>query len=112
MNNNGSKRIISLVPVSLVGHDVVEVITSDESIIIEVSFEKHVVKIVFRQVFSQILGDLFQFQSGNLTLNKSIVTALLTSNDDQTLSISARLSLSLILAVASLKNSANSIPPD
>ena len=38
--------------------------------------------------------------------------ALLISNDWNTLSTSALLSLSLSLAVASLKNSAKSIPPD
>ena len=103
---------LSLVPIGLVGHDVVEIITGDKSIIVEVGFEEHVVELVFGEVLSQLLGDLLEFQGCDLALSYRIITALLASNEPQTLSISVLLSLSLILAVASLKNSGNSIPPD
>ena len=103
---------LSLVPISLVGHDVVEIITGDKSIVIKVGFEEHVVELVFREILSQLLGNLLEFHGCDLALSYQRITALLTSKDVQTLSISALLSLSLILAVASLKNSGNSIPPD
>jgi hypothetical protein len=106
------QRSRSLIPIGFVGHDVVEVITSDESIIIEVSFEEHMVDLVFGKVLSQFLSDLLEFSGGDLSLNYIKITDRLTSNEPQTFSISARLSLSLILAVANLKNSAKSIPPD
>ena len=69
MNNNGASGSFSLVPIGLVGHDVVEIITSDESIIIEVSFEKHVVDLILRKVLSQFLSNIFQLQSGYFSLN-------------------------------------------
>ena len=102
----------SLFPVDLVGHDVVEVISHNETIVVEVSLFEHVVDLFFGKVLAQVLSDLLELQSGDLALSNKNITALLTSNEAQTLSISARLSLSLILAVASLKNSGNSIPPD
>jgi len=59
------------------------------------------------------LGDFFQFQGCEFTLRLIIIfTALLISNDWNTFYTSALLSLSDILAVANLKNSAKSIPPD
>jgi len=102
----------SLFPIGLVGHDVVEILSSDESIIIEVSFEEHVVQLFVREVFSELFGNFLELQSCDLALSYQIITDLLASNDPQTLSVSDRASLSLILAVASLKNSGNSIPPD
>ena len=106
------KCAASLVPINLVGHDVVKVVTGDESILIEVSFVEYVVPFVVTHVFSELLTDLFQLQCGDFSLYQLKHTALLTSNEDQTLSISALLSFSPNLAVASLKNSGNSIPPD
>lgn len=69
------------------GHDVVEIVRGDKSIIIKISLEEHVVDLVFSQVFSQFLGDLLEFSGGDFALNKIIVTDLLTSNDPQTFSI-------------------------
>lgn len=102
----------SLVPVDLVGHDVVEVISSHETVLVQVSFAENVIDLIFAQVLSQITGNFLEFVHSNFTLDKSKNTERFTSKDPQTLSISARLSFSPNLAVASLKNSAKSMPPD
>ena len=110
--NKWSRYALSLFPINFVAHDIVEVVSSHESVFIEVGFRENVVDLVISEVFSKFLGDLFKFEGCDLSLNKAIITDLLTSNEPQTLSISARLSFSPNLAVASLKNSAKSIPPD
>lgn len=46
------------------GHDVVEIITSDKSIIIEVSLGEDMLNFIISQVFSQILSNLFEFKGG------------------------------------------------
>jgi len=102
----------SLFPVDLVGHDVVKVITGDETIVIEISLVEHVVPFVLGEILAQFLSNFLEFVNGDLALHHISSTDLLTSNEPQTLSISARLSFSPNLAVASLKNSAKSIPPD
>ena len=109
---NVQEDALSLVPVDLVSHDVVEVIGSDETVLVEVSLREDVIDLLLSQVLSQILRDLLQLVGGDLALNNLKITARLTSKEFQTLSISARLSFSPNLAVASLKNSAKSIPPD
>lgn len=102
----------SLFPIYFVGEDVVEVIGGDKSIIIEVGLDEDLFNFFIIEVFSEILGNFFEFESGDFSLDKKQITALLISNDFQTLSTSSLLSLSLSLAVASLKNSLKSIPPD
>lgn len=102
----------SLLPIYFVGEDVVEVVGSDESVVIEVGLHEDLLNLLVVEVFSEVLGNLLQLVGGDLALNKWIITALLISKDVHTLSTSALLSLSLSLAVASLKNSAKSIPPD
>lgn len=94
------------------GQDVVEVISGNETIVIKIGLDKNLLDFLIVQILSKILGDLLQLVGGDLSLNEIIVTALLTSKEVHTLSTSALLSLSLSLAVASLKNSAKSIPPD
>jgi hypothetical protein len=101
-----------LFPIDLVGEDVVEIIGSDETIIIKISLHKNLLDFLIIEVLTEVLGDLLQLVSGDLSLNHIILTALLMSKEVHTLSTSALLSLSLSLAVASLKNSAKSIPPD
>ena len=64
------KCAASLVPINLVGHDVVKVVTGDESILIEVSFVEYVVPFVVTHVFSELLTDLLQLQSGDFSLHK------------------------------------------
>ena len=99
-------------PIDLVGQDVVEVIGGNETIVIKIGLDENLFDFLIVQILSKILGDLLQLVGGDLSLNETIVTALLTSKEVHTLSTSALLSLSLSLAVASLKNSAKSIPPD
>ena len=94
------------------GQDVVKVVSSHETIIIKISLHENLLDFLVSQVFTKIFGDLLEFVGGDLSLNKPKITALLISNEVHTLSTSALLSLSLSLAVASLKNSAKSIPPD
>ena len=101
-----------MLPIDLVGEDVVEVIGSDETIIIEIGLHKDLLDFLVIEVLSEVLGDFFELVGGDLSLNHIILTALLMSKEVQTLSTSVLLSLSLSLAVASLKNSAKSIPPD
>ena len=110
--NECSRGCQSLIPIDLVSHDVVKVVGSHESVIVEVCLREDMVDLLLSQVLSQILRDLLQLVGGNLALNKVRFTARLTSKEFQTLSISALLSFSPSLAVASLKNSAKSIPPD
>ena len=102
----------SLFPVDLVGHDVVEVITGDEAVVIEIGLVEHVVPLVLSEVLAQFLADFLELVNSDLALRYINGTDLLTSNEPHTLSISARLSVSPSLAVASLRNSAKSIPPD
>ena len=51
------------------GHDVVEIVRCDESIIIEISLEEHMVNLVFGQILSQFLSNLFELSGGDLALN-------------------------------------------
>lgn len=100
------------VPVYFVGHDVVEILGSDESVFVEVSFIEHVLVLLLAQVLAQVLADLLEFESGELALNYATFTDRLGSKALKTLLISALESFSPILAVASLRNSAKSMPPD
>ena len=106
------KSVSNSVPVNSVGHDVVEVLGCDESVFVEVGFIEHVVVLLLSQVLAQVLADLLEFESCELSLNYATVTDRLGSKALKTLLISALVSFSPILAVASLRNSAKSIPPD
>ena len=68
--------IESLFPVNLVGHDVVEVISGYESIIVQISLGENVLNFIISQVLSQFLGDLLQLQSGESTLKLKILLRL------------------------------------
>ena len=68
---NGCKSnllIESLFPVNLVGHDVVEIVSGNESIIIQISLGENVLNFIISQVFSQFSSDLLQLQSCESTL--------------------------------------------
>jgi molybdopterin-binding protein len=68
---NGRKSnlwIESLFPVNLVGHDVVEIVSGDESIIIQIGLGEDVLNFIISQVLSQFSSDLLQLQSGESTL--------------------------------------------
>ena len=102
----------SLVPVDLVGHDVVEVVGSDEAVVVEVGLHEDLLDFLVSEVLAEVVGDLLELVDGEFALDYGKDTALLMSKDTKTLSTSALLSLSDSLAVASLRNSAKSIPPD
>lgn len=68
--------IESLFPVNFVGHDVVEIVSSDESIIVQISLGEDVLNFIISQVLSQFLGDLLQLQSGESTLKLKILLRL------------------------------------
>lgn len=106
------KIIGSLIPINFVGHDVVEIIASHEAVLVQIGLAEDMIDLILGKVLSQLSCNLLQLVHSDLSLNKIIATDRLTSNEPQTLSISARLSFSPSLAVASLKNSAKSIPPD
>ena len=77
----------SLVPVDLVGHDVVKVVGHHKSIIVEVSLVENVVPLVVRKVLAQFLTHLLQLGNSYLPLNQTNNTARLMSNEAHTLSI-------------------------
>lgn len=94
------------------GHDVVKIFGSDETVLVEVGSLEHVLDFLVGHILSDVMGDLFQLEGGEFALNYAIVTDRLGSKALNTLLISARLSFSPILAVARRRNSAKSIPPD
>ena len=55
-------------------HGVVEVLGCDESVFVEVGFIKHVVVLLLSQVLAQVLADLLEFESCELSLDYTIVT--------------------------------------
>lgn len=65
----------SLIPVNSVSHDVVEVITSHKSIIIEIRLNKHFFYLLICQVLAQILSHFLQLQHcySTLILNKYLL---------------------------------------
>lgn len=93
-------------------HNIVEVVNCDEAIIVKISLRENVVELFFCEVLSEIFSHFLQLVNSDLSLNYNNITDLFTSKEFQTFSISALLSLSPSLAVASLKNSAKSMPPD
>ena len=59
----------SFVPVDAVGHNVVEVFGSDETILVKVGLGEGGLDFFVSQVFSQILGHFFQFHPSEFTLS-------------------------------------------
>ena len=59
----------SLVPVDLVGHDVVEVFEGDEAVVVEVCALDHGLDVLVVDVLADVLGDLFEFEAGEFTLS-------------------------------------------
>ncbi len=69
INGRKSNMLIeSLFPVNLVGHDVVEIVSGNESIIIQIGLGENVLNFIISQVLSQFSSDLLQLQSGESTL--------------------------------------------
>jgi hypothetical protein len=42
----------SLLPIDLVSHDIVEIVSSDKTVFVEVGLAEHVVEVIFSEVFS------------------------------------------------------------
>lgn len=61
--------IRSLIPINFVGHDVVEIVSSNETILIKISLAENVVKLFFGKILTKISGDLLQLVNSDLTLN-------------------------------------------
>ena len=51
------------------GHDVVEIVSSNETILIKISLAENVVKFFFGKILTKIGGDLLQLVNSDLTLN-------------------------------------------
>ena len=62
----------SLIPIDLVSHDVVEVISSDESIIIQISLSEVILDFLICQILTQLLGDLLELQGGEFSSSVDI----------------------------------------
>ena len=54
----------SLFPVNFVCHDVVEIVSGNESVVVQICLGENVLDLVVSQVLSQFLGDLLQLKSG------------------------------------------------
>ena len=53
------KFMFSIVPVHSMSHDVIEVVSSHKSIVVQVGFHKHLLDLFVGHVFSQIPSHLF-----------------------------------------------------
>ncbi len=51
---------MSLFPIDLVGHDVVEVVGSDETIVVEVGLLEDLLDFLVGQVLSEVVGDFLE----------------------------------------------------
>ena len=70
--NGQDKSLISLFPINFVSHDVIKVISSDESIIIQIGFGENVLDFIISQVFSQFLSNFFEFCYGEFSSSVDI----------------------------------------
>lgn len=59
-------------PINFVSHDVVEIVTSDKSIVVQIGFGEDVLDFLIGQILSQILGDLLEFESGESSCSVNI----------------------------------------
>lgn len=53
-------QIMSIVPVDSVSHDIVEIIGSHKTVVVQVSLSKHLIQLLVGHVFSQVLRYFFQ----------------------------------------------------
>ena len=58
------------IPVNFVSHDVVKIFEGNKSVIVQVSSLDHWFDIFISDVFSNLLGNLFKFQTCEFSLNK------------------------------------------
>lgn len=66
------KFIVSLLPINLMSHDVVEIIACDKPVIIQISFGKIMLNFIVCQSLSKILSDFFKLQGGDSALKLKI----------------------------------------
>ena len=59
------------IPINFVGHDVIEVILGDESIVVKVSLNEDFFNFFVSHVFSEILGNFFEVKGGEFSLRIS-----------------------------------------
>jgi len=60
----------SLLPIYFVGEDVVEIVSGDETIVIEVGLHEDLLDLLVVEVFSEVLSNLLELVGGDLALNK------------------------------------------
>ena len=58
-------------PIDLVGEDVVEVVSSHKTVVIEVSLHEDLLDFLIIELLSEVLGNLLEFVGGDFSLNKS-----------------------------------------
>jgi hypothetical protein len=58
-----------LLPVDLVGEDVVEVVGSHETVVVEVGLHEDLLDLLVVEVLSEVLGDLLELVGGDLSLS-------------------------------------------
>jgi hypothetical protein len=58
-----------LFPIDLVGEDVVEVITGNKTVVIEVGLHEDLLNLLVVEVLSEVLGNFLEFVGGDLSLN-------------------------------------------
>ena len=59
----------SFIPINSVSHDVVEIFESNESIAVQISSFDHVFNVFIGDVFSNVLGNFFKFETSEFSLN-------------------------------------------
>jgi hypothetical protein len=57
-----------LLPVDLVGEDVVEIVSSHKTVVIEISLHENLLDFLVIEVFNKVLGDLLELVGGDLAL--------------------------------------------
>jgi len=58
----------SLLPIDFVGHDVVEIVSSHETIIIKIGLNEDLIQILIVQILTQIMSDFLQLSNTDLSL--------------------------------------------
>lgn len=66
------KLSFSIIPVDSVGHNVVEVISSHEAVVVQISLCKHLIELLIGHVFPEILGNFLQLHHSNFPILMNI----------------------------------------
>ena len=95
----------------LVWHHCIEVLSSDVSIIVKISFLENLVDLLIRKVFSQFSSHQLELLSVYFSLNKTLFTFLFKSNERKTSHTSSCVCSSPNRPVASFKKDSKVKPP-